>query len=63
MEVIAENRRQFRWKCRILVFRGKKEKCFKIFIVSKIMSSTGLGGSVGCAVQPPPRSATFFRGD
>ena len=32
----------------------------------------GLGGSVGCAVrletrrsrvQPPPRSATFFRGD
>ena len=34
--------------------------------------SAGLGGSVGCAVrletrrsrvQPPPRSATFFRGD
>ena len=33
---------------------------------------TGLGGSVGCAVrpetrrsrvQPPPKSATFFRGD
>ena len=35
-------------------------------------SNAGLGGSVGCAVrletrrsrvQPPPRSATFFRGD
>ena len=35
-------------------------------------TKTGLGGSVGCAVrletrrsrvQPPPRSATFFRGD
>ena len=35
-------------------------------------SAAGLGGSVGCAVrletrrsrvQPPPRSATFFRGD
>ena len=34
--------------------------------------TAGLGGSVGCAVrletrrsrvQPPPRSATFFRGD
>ena len=38
-------------------------------IVTKLV---GLGGSVGCAVrletrrsrvQPPPRSATFFRGD
>ena len=37
-----------------------------------IRLSAGLGGSVGCAVrletrrsrvQPPPRSATFFRGD
>ena len=36
------------------------------------MNCAGLGGSVGCAVrletrrsrvQPPPRSATFFRGD
>ena len=35
-------------------------------------AKAGLGGSVGCAVrletrrsrvQPPPRSATFFRGD
>ena len=37
-----------------------------------IINPAGLGGSVGCAVrletrrsrvQPPPRSATFFRGD
>ena len=42
------------------------EGCFRSFRI------TGLGGSVGCAVrletrrsrvQPPPRSATFFRGD
>ena len=39
---------------------------------SSLDSAVGLGGSVGCAVrletrrsrvQPPPRSATFFRGD
>ena len=38
----------------------------------RIINLAGLGGSVGCAVrletrrsrvQPPPRSATFFRGD
>ena len=37
-----------------------------------LLAIAGLGGSVGCAVrletrrsrvQPPPRSATFFRGD
>ena len=41
-------------------------------IVDNRMFVAGLGGSVGCAVrletgrlrvQPPPRSATFFRGD
>ena len=41
----------------------------KLFSVEYL---AGLGGSVGCAVrletrrsrvQPPPRSATFFRGD
>ena len=47
---------------------GKKAKT-----VSNVhILSAGLGGSVGCAVrletrrsrvQPPPRSATFFRGD
>ena len=42
---------------------------FQILIIHV---KAGLGGSVGCAirletrrwrVQPPPRSATFFRGD
>ena len=39
--------------------------------IISMASEAGLGGSVGCAVrletrsrvQPPPRSATFFRGD
>ena len=43
-----------------------------LFTVSTTKISCGLGGSFGCAVrleirrsrvQPPPRSATFFRGD
>ena len=50
-----------------------KNNDFILFIVwSNDLSVAGLGGSVGCAVrletrrsrvQPPPRSATFFRGD
>ena len=41
-------------------------------VVRVMLQVVGLGGSVGCAVrmetrrsrvQPPPRSATFFRGD
>ena len=41
-------------------------------LLHKSLKRAGLGGSVGCAVrletrrsrvQPPPRSATFFRGD
>ena len=43
-----------------------------VLLVQSTLSTAGLGGSVGCAVrletrrsrvQPPPRSATFFRGD
>ena len=42
------------------------------FVMRSLIGIAGLGGSVGCAVrletrrsrvQPPPRSATFFRGD
>ena len=45
---------------------------FSSCIASCVHNERGLGGSVGCAVrletrrlrvQPPPRSATFFRGD
>ena len=45
---------------------------FNLCIYIYSFFSAGLGGSVGCAVrletrrsrvQPPPRSATFFRGD
>ena len=44
---------------------------FLLCIMVNVLKA-GLGGSVGCAVrletrrsrvQPPPRSATFFRGD
>ena len=44
---------------------------FGAFLMDSTPDSAGLGGSVGCAVrletrrsrvQPPPRSATFFRG-
>ena len=43
-----------------------------IYQCLKLIPTAGLGGSVGCVVrletrrsrvQPPPRSATFFRGD
>ena len=50
---------------------SQKSYCRFCHALAHIMFS-GLGGSVGCAVwletrrsrvQPPPRSATFFRGD
>ena len=53
--------------CEVFVFRS----AFSVTI-APTTSDAGLGGSVGCAVrletrrsrvQPPPRSATFFRGD
>ena len=43
-----------------------------VVLLPLLLLRAGLGGSVGCAVrlktrrsriQPPPRSATFFRGD
>ena len=46
--------------------------CHLFHLVNLVIFHPGLGGSVGCAVrletrrsrvQPPPRSATFFRGD
>ena len=49
-----------------------KEGLKTIYIYIYEVYFAGLGGSVGCAVrletrrlrvQPPPRSATFFRGD
>ena len=51
---------------------NNNEKHFKCVLIWHRKSFVGLGGSVGCAVrletrrsrvQPPPRSATFFRGD
>ena len=52
----------------------KRFQCFScfVFFFYLIIIMVGLGGSVGCAfqletrrswVQPPTRSATFFRGD
>ena len=47
-------------------------RCPLTELLDTVKSSAGLGGSVGCVVrletrrsrvQPPPRSATFFRGD
>ena len=61
--------------CMIVAFLGISTYRFMQGVCCAIISSSslaGLGGSVGCAVrletrrsrvQPPPRSATFFRGD
>ena len=51
---------------------GSQKKKTKYLLSGSVWCTTGLGGSVGCAVrletrrlrvQPPLRSATFFRGD
>ena len=59
-------------KClRALLLHYAEEDVSDIFETLTDMEDAGLGGSVGCAVrletrrsrvQPPPRSATFFRG-
>ena len=63
-------RRQFAWNVKVYVL-GKISKISSICHLLNLPGA-GLGGSVGCAVrletrrsrvQPPPRSATFFRGD
>ena len=61
---------------RSAILEASKIKGGNVFISSvsslSFLFLAGLGGSVGCAVrletrrsrvQPPPRSATFFRGD
>ena len=61
------------WMQGIICFTLVNRLCTVIGpLLSLYLTKLGLGGSVGCAVrletrrsrvQPPPRSATFFRGD
>ena len=62
----------FYWSVLLTVVFETLHKIFIEVLVHTALLLAGLGGSVGCAVrletrrsqvQPPPRWATFFRGD
>ena len=64
--------RRFELTCASAQFDHSSLYMWGNFASFAIQTAAGLGGSVGCAVrletrrsrvQPPPRSATFFRGD
>ena len=76
-QIIKINNCKCKWglsrekKC-IVAYANNEDKENLAYLGTYIATAAGLGGSVGCAVrletrrsrvQPPPRSATFFRGD
>ena len=65
-------RSSFRHRVKVFALKFIRPHILKTLLWISFIFGAGLGGSVGCAVrletrrsrvQPPPRSATFFRGD